>query len=368
VSKSFLSRLPVVGSIPRKYGLILGVGFGATLVAAIGFLFGPGEQAAKSAAAGLTPRKVDSTVGGPGSPQYNQMIDELNRAGASLAREKGESFVDTPIGEQKLPPAASPKEATAPVQRPQRLQMAPQPLAKAPERVAPGNLEPDLTAALSESLTGDLKGVVNPSPGAWVTASIKLPAPAAAAAAGSSQPEVNLPPTGSLMYAVTVSGVNSDVPSPVVAVVAEGEFKGSKLLGGFQLQGGLLSIAFSQIILPGGKAIGIKAVAVDARTNSPAVPGQVNTHFWERWGALMAASFLEGFGEAVSNRGTSVHAYGDVVVAVRDAVSARDISLEALGRVGSRAAGQLEKGFDRPPTVIVPAGSPIGVLMMGSEG
>jgi hypothetical protein len=292
------------------------------------------------------------------------MVEELNRASAQSARESGESFVATPVG-QRVAPSAQPIDPPKRTVRDEfkEVPMAPQPLSRGVEPKAPPP-PVDETSNLVQSLIGDLKGVGNPSPGNYVTISVSLKAKDNVAPKPP-EPSIVGPEIGSLLYAVTTLAVNSDLPTPVAAKVVGGAYKGARLLGAFQLQGGLLSITFNQIIYPDGRAVGIQAVAVDARTSSPAINGRVDNHFLERWGALMAASFLEGFGQAMSNRGTTVHAYGDVVVADRGHVSTEDVSLEALGRVGSRASSQLEKGFDRPPTVSVPAGSPIGVLVVG---
>jgi intracellular multiplication protein IcmE len=161
--------------------------------------------------------------------------------------------------------------------------------------------------------------------------------------------------------------VNSDVDSPVLAKVVLGAFKGARLIGAFKRDGRILSMAFESMVLPGGRKIALKAVAVSPRDNSPAIPASVDGHLLERWGGLMAASFLEGLGEAMRGRGTTVRSQGDLLVAEREGASAGDLSIEALGRVGGRAAAQLEKGFDRPPTVTVKAGTAIGVLIVSAE-
>jgi type IV secretory pathway VirB10-like protein len=325
-----------------------------------------------SSADGLTPRNVQGQVGGEGSAEYNQMIEELNRAGAALALETGESFVATPVGSPKtIAPKTqeSPKTSINKDKDIKPPQMAPQPL----QQNIQGPYNPPLPAVPAgpdpaiEAIVGDLKSLSPSSPGAIVITQAKdidlgeLDSPIST---GLSAP---LPEPGSILYAVTEVGLNSDIPSPISALVVQGPFKGARLLGGFELQNTSLSITFDRLIPQGKLPIEIEALAVDPQTNSPSISGKVDRHFLERWGGLMAASFLEGFGEAMGNRGTTVHAYGDVVVADRGAVSLDDVSLEALGRVGSRAATQLEKGFDRPPTVTIPAGSPMGILVLGTK-
>jgi hypothetical protein len=165
---------------------------------------------------------------------------------------------------------------------------------------------------------------------------------------------------------VTEAAVDSRVQAPVVATVIGGELGGARLIGAFRQSGETLAISFGRLIDASGAEHPVEAVAVDPLTSSPALGAEVDTHFLARWGALVASSFLEGFGQAIGDRGTSVTVNGDVVVQGGKAPSMGEISLEALGQVGSRASGQLEKGFDRPPTVTMPAGSPLGLLILGS--
>ena len=382
------------GDFPRKFMIALLAGFLAFALALLlkSCLFPSGAPDPKSSAAALTPRGVDETVGGSGSEEYNQMIEELNRAGAQTARESGESFVDIPTGAKT---EAKPKEEAKP-SRPV-LEMPPQPqgkgasgkgasekakeseidqkekpekpVSKAPEKTEAEKAQADQEA--SDALLSDLKSLPNPAPGPWVVRIVDSGGESPKKPEDSSEgSQAALASPGQILYAVTSLAVNSDVSSPVLATVVQGEMAGFRLLGAFQRDGELLSIAFDKMISPDGSEVAVKAVAVDSRSNSPAVSGKVDSHFLERWGALMAASFLEGLGEAMSGRGTTIRSDGDLIVSQREGASLGEISVEALGKVGSRAAGRLERGFDRPPTVILPSGSAIGVLVIeaGSGG
>ncbi|MDR2611359.1 MAG: DotG/IcmE/VirB10 family protein [Deltaproteobacteria bacterium] len=169
---------------------------------------------------------------------------------------------------------------------------------------------------------------------------------------------------GSVLYAVTDLALDSDLPSPVVATVAEGPLKGAKALGSFRLSGEGLAIAFTRIVPPGGPEIRVEAVGIDPDASRPSVRASVDTHFWERWGSLAAASFIEGLGRAAEGRRTRVYVSGDAVVEDGAGKTARDLALEAAGKVGERAAVQVERGFDRPPTVTVRAGEHVGILLL----
>ena len=48
--------------------------------------------------------------------------------------------------------------------------------------------------------------------------------------------------------------------------------------------------------------------------------------------------------------------------------SLEDQAWIAAGKVGEKAGKILEKGFDRPPTVRLESGTPVGVLVLNVKG
>ena len=48
--------------------------------------------------------------------------------------------------------------------------------------------------------------------------------------------------------------------------------------------------------------------------------------------------------------------------------SVEDQSWIAAGKVGEKAGKIFEKGFDRPPTVRLESGTPVGVLVLNVKG
>ena len=92
----------------------------------------------------------------------------------------------------------------------------------------------------------------------------------------------------------------------------------------------------------------------------------VDHHYLERWGALVASSFLEGYGNAVrnSNSISTVSAFGSVVTVPKDGIDHDDIAREALGTVGQRMGSVVAENFQRPNTITVAAGTGIGVLIV----
>jgi intracellular multiplication protein IcmE len=165
---------------------------------------------------------------------------------------------------------------------------------------------------------------------------------------------------------VTDFALNSDSPTPAVATVTEGPLKGAKALGAFRAEGVHAVISFTRIVPVGGPEISVEALGIDPVAALPSVRSRADTHFWERWGSLAAASFIEGLGQAASGRRTRVYVSGDAVVEEGIGKTSGDIALEAAGKVGERAAAQVERGFDRPPTVTVRAGEHVGILILSA--
>jgi type IV secretion system protein VirB10 len=162
---------------------------------------------------------------------------------------------------------------------------------------------------------------------------------------------------GTVIPAVLETGINSDVPGFVRAVVSrdvrgfDGSTvlvpRGSKLIG--QYRSGVATgqsrafVVWSRLLTPQGVSIDIGSPAVDAQGQG-GVSGETNSHFLKRFGAAILMSVL--------NAGLSA------------AVNATNPSRTSI-QIGSpqqatSVAGQaLQRDLDTPTTITVPAGTPI---------
>jgi type IV secretory pathway VirB10-like protein len=259
---------------------------------------------------------------------------------------------------------------------------------KAPSRAAQGTAQanpkdklPDNRAILSElklvrDLTSDTEKpvILSFEPIGKIADSSSSAAADAAAASGTISPTIQVGSgsqyavkVGDVLYAVVSTALNSDIPSPVMATVVEGRLKGAKVLGAFQLTGERVLLSFDRLITKDGVLMGIRGVGVDPDTSEATVKSRVNTHFWERWGSLIGASFIEGLGRAAGRKNTRVYVNDNSVVEDGTSRTMSDITLESMEKVGQRAANQVERGFDRLPTVTVEAGEHVGVLILEAE-
>lgn len=358
-------------NVPRGFLIVGSCLLVAVAVAFLGYaVLGPQKAAPGSSTKGLTPKNVEGAVGGAGSSNYNQMLEEYNRQQAQQAEAKGQSHFSTIVGEdrqevEEKPPvvAARPKTAQPTV-----------PAARSREQAQQAQAQDKAMMADLKSLAGkrgnnrDNLPVVT-----YIAAPPQISPPAGGAAQASPETAVQAVAkpgglkVGDMLYAVNMVAVNSDLPSPIVARVVQGELRGAKVMGSFQRHQESLLISFHQLVKPSGEIVGLSAVAIDPQTSTAAIANEVNTHFFSRWGSLIASSFIEGFGSAMTNRNTRVQSNGDIMMQETNK-SYADVSLEALGKVGQRTASQVERNFDRPPTVHVKVGEPFGVLILGLGG
>lgn len=173
---------------------------------------------------------------------------------------------------------------------------------------------------------------------------------------------------GSVLYAVEDVRLNSDAPGPAMAEVADGPLKGAKLIGKFQRHKDHLVVQFSTLSLKNGKRFSIESYAVDPHTSATSVQSWANDHTFSRWAALMGASFLQGIGQAVSMSGSvSYGTQGGTVTSTRPKLDLGQEALVAAGKVGQTGATIASQYFNRPPTVVLKAGQPIGVLIVNSS-
>jgi intracellular multiplication protein IcmE len=175
--------------------------------------------------------------------------------------------------------------------------------------------------------------------------------------------------TGDILFAVMDTAVNSDEPGPILATIVSGKFKGTKLIGSFNLpsHSNSMVITFNTMSIPGlSKTVSISSFAIDPNTARTALSSRTDHHYLMRYGSLFASSFMEGFGNAFQSANTTVTVGGsgtnNVTVSNgvgRSSLENAVIGLATVGKSWGQASQQL---FSTPVTVEVYAGTGIGVL------
>jgi hypothetical protein len=175
---------------------------------------------------------------------------------------------------------------------------------------------------------------------------------------------------GDVLFGVIENTVNSDNASIVFAKITSGPLKGSKLLGNFTPNQNYdkLALTFTTISMPNAtRTYAFNGVAIDPDTAEASMATDVNHHYLLRYGTFFAATFLEGLMDALKTEKSRILGSG-ININVGDNsqsdYSSKDQVLFALGKVGERFNQQLAPIVNKKPTVVVQAGTPVGILLM----
>lgn len=371
--------------LANKPALLLASG-GVALVAA--FVWATWESGLPAPPAARAPgvAGVSSTPGGPQTPEYARLREMADSTRANRARAGGGSSVPTPPELRPLadgaPPAGAPPAADPALGR------------AAPAQTPPAAPAPDeterLAAEFARAMQDQARQLVEfrkrfePEPTRMVAfedvkgqrerADAQKRAEEGSAEARAARPRDRrgvLQP-GDILFAVLQTAINSDEPGPVRAKIVGERFKDAILLGGLRAFPPVVGsrpervlVKFDYLTTADRTTYRIDAFAIDLATARTALASDVDHHALERWGSLVAASFLEGYGNAVraSHSITTVGLLGNVVSVPKDDLDHEDIVREAVGTVGARLGDAVAENFQRPNTITVDPGTGLGVLI-----
>lgn len=171
---------------------------------------------------------------------------------------------------------------------------------------------------------------------------------------------------GDIVFGIIDTSINSDEPGPVLARIVSGPLKGAKILGTFERQDKKLMLTFTTVSVPDvPQSIAIDAIAIDPETARTALATDVDNHYLLKYGSLIAASFLEGMGQAVETSiGTPTLSGSDsATITTTNAATTRDQVIVGIGKAGQRIATEIDKS-NIQPTVTLVSGTGVGLLIM----
>lgn len=175
---------------------------------------------------------------------------------------------------------------------------------------------------------------------------------------------------GSILYAVIETSLNTDEPAPILAKITSGPLAGSRLIGSSQGLGSQWSQAivlqFNTISIPMmPRSQSIECIAVDPATARTALADEVNNHYIQRYGALFFSNILQGYSQAIQSSGatTKTDLDGNETTTNQETNEAEKF-LIALGNVGTALSAQVATNINRPVTIKMNQGSPIGLLLL----
>ena len=325
-----------------------GIGNAAQLAAA-GYSPDEISQAGYPGAGSLT--KNNASTPQPGTNPNNQGASGASGQGASGASSQGASGPSTQTELQRA-----------------RDEMNRQMLAQ--QRQALIQQKQGLMSAVAANYVDSWQKVSNQAVSAVPDVKAETSAQAAAMSASSSNAGGPIIKAGTMMYAILNSSIDSDDNlTKAYATIVSGPMKGAKLIGSFKLAGlysTKLMLTFDTLDLPNlRRTIPIQAVAVDPETSHVALSGNVDNHFWQRYGVMFMGSFVQGVSEglmAATSNTTVVDTTGKVTPWYNK-IDAGQLGITGLGQVGSAVAKSMQKYTNRLPTVDVPGGTGIGILL-----
>lgn len=170
---------------------------------------------------------------------------------------------------------------------------------------------------------------------------------------------------GAIMFAVLDVSINTDEPGPIMATITSGGLKGGKLLGTLTNQGEHVMINFNTLSYAGfPSSISLNAVAIDPATARTGLSDYTNNHYLLRYGTMFAATFMQGYAQAISQSGSTIVSNGFNTQKNLPTLSPTGQLVVALGNVGTQYAATLSGIQNTPPTVHVYAGTGLGVLLL----
>lgn len=189
----------------------------------------------------------------------------------------------------------------------------------------------------------------------------------------SSQPSLGQAPlykAGTILYAVLETALNTDEPAPILAKITSGPLKGSRLVGSSKALGSEWAqgvvLEFSTISIPMmPTSQTIRCIAVDPVSARTALADEVNNHYIQRYGALFFSKLLEGYAGAIQSSGsvTEKDADGNKTITNKETTDAEKFMI-ALGNVGTALGAQVGTYVNRPVTIKMNQGSPMGLLIL----
>lgn len=391
----FISRLKSSVADGRSKKILLFVAVIAAAAVVYSLMPAPEEQ--RPASSVVSPPRGQTTQGGdPLTPEYQEQIRRDDKQRADAARQQGGTSIPTVvvssqqstpvlIPAEKEPPAPPEPEApkVPPIEQKPLVVSAP-PLAPIVSPAVPVQNQQDVQrlgeflaqvtrrnyAVAEVQYMYDPRGQA-PSSTASAPAQSAPAVPSQAAAAAASK--VKLPLAGTILYGTLVGRANSDAPGPVIAKVLQGKYAGATLIGSFSTQREGLVIKFNKMTVGTdaegeeiNETVDIDAVAVDTKNIGTSLATSVDRHLFEKIGISLASSFAEGFGRAVaqSNSITTLRPDGSYTTS-NSALDTEKQLLSAGGQaIGATGNILMDEFGRRPTTIIVEAGTPLGILFL----
>jgi intracellular multiplication protein IcmE len=378
----------------------LGVLFVAVIIGVIGFNR-KADTVQSQASLQQAPQNIESIPGlTPTSPEYTKLQQQLNVKRQQQAVQTSQSFVPTVVNKADTSAAAGggasmlglnndtpdttaadsaslKAQMTAIQQQMTDQQQQLQALNNQQLQQATQALQQSMTNE-AQSLTASWAGPTTAPQQSYVEGTaakeIMQQEQEEAAAASATPPSPPIIKAGTILFASLNTSVDSDQPGPVLATIVAGDFYNTRLLGSIQQTqdvSGLnrpesVQLNFTTMSLPDkATTITINAVAIDPDTARTALASDVDHHYMLRYGTMFASAFLQGYGTAITQSGSTTTNFvsGGQTTQLQNLKPWEEVAA-GFGQVGQQWGNQLNQIFNRPNTITVNAGTSMGILFL----
>lgn len=311
------------------------------------------------------------------SPQYQEMQHDVDLERIKKAEAEGRSAFATADMLSPSPASAAASAAPQPQQPMDPAMRAELERARAAELQAYAQREAQLMAKAQQFMIerreawaprgteiigfGDRSMIVSTAAAATLPSAAQTTATAAQATTG--QKPVTLIEAGTLVSAITVNKVNTDVLAPVVAKIVSGKFAGATLIGNPTRAGEVAKIDFTTISIPGyPNSMPVSAFSLDAETLEAGVATSVDRKWFAKYFLRPTAAAVAAVGEAAKTAGstTTINVVGGTT-STNPPLDGKRIGQIMGGAVGEQVAKDLTAD-STDPTVRVGSKVVIGVI------
>ena len=173
-----------------------------------------------------------------------------------------------------------------------------------------------------------------------------------------------LMPAGRGIYARTVLAASSDQGGPVVIEALSGPIAGDRMTGSFEKRDERLVVKLNSITLQDGTQQRIDALVIAPDSMETSVASSVDEHYVSRFMLPVAAAFVSGLGQAISQSNSTV-----VASPLGGATAFQRLNLGQELAVGAGVAGAqfgaiLKEAAPKGPTVKLDANVNVGVVFL----
>ena len=171
--------------------------------------------------------------------------------------------------------------------------------------------------------------------------------------------------SGSIAYAQLLTEVNSDIEGPVLAHILSGPFSGARIIGEAEVKGDYIVLAFSRVVKD-TVSYGVNGIALDENTTLAGQATDIDHHYFQRVLLPAAAAFVEGYGSALSETGTTVILTEGGTTTEVPKPDHEESLYEGLEEASKSLSDMLDKGSSRPITVKIAKGTTMGIFFIDS--